>query len=46
VDCALADRDAQIGLRGRDGYEALKVINLIYKSAREGIRIKNEAPEV
>jgi len=46
VDCALADRDAQIGLRGRDGYEALKVINLIYKSAREGIHIKNEAPEV
>lgn len=43
VDCALAGRDAQTGLRGRDGLEALRVIQLIYRSAREGIAIRNEA---
>ncbi len=41
VECASADSDAKIGLRGRDGYEALKVINLIYESAREGRHIYN-----
>ncbi len=46
VDCALHDRDAQIGLRGVDGLETLKVINLIYKSAAEGMHIRNEALEV
>lgn len=45
VDCARQDCDARVGLRGRDGLETLKVINLIYRSAREGIRIKNELPE-
>ena len=34
--------DAKIGLRGVDGYEAIKVINLIYQSAREGRTIKND----
>jgi predicted dehydrogenase len=34
--------DAKIGLRGVDGFEALKVINLIYKSAKEGIKIVND----
>lgn len=43
VECALADKDADVGLRGVDGLETLKVINLIYKSAREGIHIKNPA---
>jgi hypothetical protein len=38
-------KDAQIGLRGKDGLETLKVINLIYKSAKEGIHIRNEALE-
>ena len=42
VDCALNDRDAQVGLRGKDGLETLKVINLIYKSAKEGVHIKND----
>ncbi len=46
VDCALEGKDAQIGLRGVDGYETLRVINLIYKSAREGVSIKNENKEV
>ena len=42
VDCAVKGTDAKVGLRGRDGYEALKVINLIYESAREGRHIVNE----
>jgi len=39
VECAVEHKDAQIGLRGVDGLETLKVINLIYKSAKEGKRI-------
>lgn len=46
VDCALAGKDAQVGLRGIDGYETLRVINLIYKSAKDGVNIKNENKEV
>lgn len=42
VDCALDDRDANVGLRGIDGLEALKVIKLIYQSADEGVRITND----
>ncbi|HHX30830.1 MAG TPA: Gfo/Idh/MocA family oxidoreductase [Clostridiaceae bacterium] len=42
VDCALAGVDAEAGLRGIDGLETMKVISLIYKSACEGIAIKNE----
>lgn len=45
VECALAGIDAEVGLRGIDGLETLKVINLIYKSAREGVSIKNESKE-
>lgn len=45
VDSALAGQDAKVGLRGRDGLETLKVINLIYRSAREGVRIKNDRLE-
>lgn len=45
VECAMADRDAQVGLRGIDGLETLKVINLIYKSAKEGIHIRNPHKE-
>jgi hypothetical protein len=33
--------DAKVGLCGIDGLEALKVVNLIYQSAKEGISIKN-----
>ncbi|MEG2858117.1 MAG: Gfo/Idh/MocA family oxidoreductase, partial [Clostridia bacterium] len=43
MTCARDNKDAKIGLRGVDGYEALKVINLIYKSAREGVAIKNDS---
>lgn len=43
VDCIQKNCDAKVGLRGIDGLEAVKVIHLIYKSAREGIHIKNEA---
>ena len=45
VESALAGRDAQVGLRGVDGLETLKVINLIYRSAREGIQIRNPRKE-
>lgn len=45
VDSALAGQDAQVGLRGRDGLETLKVINLIYRSAREGVSVKNDKLE-
>ena len=41
VECALKDRDAQIGLRGCDGLETLKVINLIYRSAKTGEHVVN-----
>lgn len=43
VDCALADKDAEVGLRGIDGLETLKVIHLIYQSAREGRKMENDA---
>ena len=45
MDCARNDRDAQVGLRGIDGLETLKVINLIYKSAKEGVHIRNPHKE-
>lgn len=45
VDSALNNIDAKVGLRGKDGYEALKVINLIYRSAKEGIRITNDTKD-
>jgi predicted dehydrogenase len=45
MECCMADKDARSGLRGVDGYETLKVINLIYRSAKEGIRITNSGME-
>lgn len=42
MECAKEGKDAKVGLRGVDGYIALKVVNLIYKSAREGIKIVND----
>lgn len=42
VDCALAGVDAQVGLRGVDGLETMKVISLIYQSSREGKTMYNE----
>ena len=45
VDCAMAGEDAQVGLRGVDGLEAMRVINLIYKSAKEGVNVKNDKLE-
>ncbi len=42
MECAGKSVDAKVGLRGMDGYEALKVIHLIYKSAKEGVRITNK----
>lgn len=41
MECCLKNGDARVGLRGIDGLEALKVINLIYKSAKEGVKIVN-----
>lgn len=45
VDSAKNNADARIGLRGRDGLEALKVVHLIYRSAHEGISIQNDLSE-
>ena len=45
VECAVNGTDAQVGLRGIDGLEALRVINLIYKSAKEGVTVKNDRLE-
>lgn len=42
MECCRKNVDAKVGLRGVDGLEALRVVNLIYKSAREGIKIVNE----
>jgi predicted dehydrogenase len=41
VDCCQKNRDADVGMRGIDGLEALKVINYIYESAKLGKTIKN-----
>ncbi|MEG1316431.1 MAG: Gfo/Idh/MocA family oxidoreductase [Oscillospiraceae bacterium] len=46
IECAAADKDAMVGLRGLDGLKTLEVINLIYASAREGKRIDNPDREV
>jgi len=42
LECCAQDKEPKVGLRGIDGLEALRVINLIYKSAREGVAIKND----
>ena len=42
MECCRDGRDAKVGLRGVDGLEALRVVNLIYKSAKEGVRIANK----
>ena len=45
MECCSNNKDAKTGLRGIDGYETLKVINLIYKSAKEGVKITNKDQE-
>ncbi len=45
MECAAENKEAMVGLRGIDGLEALEVINLIYKSSREGIKIQNSKLE-
>jgi predicted dehydrogenase len=42
MECCLENKDAKTGLRGVDGLEALKVVGLIYKSAKEGVKIINK----
>ncbi len=42
MESARDNKDAKVGLRGIDGYEAIRVINLMYKSAREGVAVKKE----
>lgn len=41
MECCCGNKDAKVGLRGVDGLEALKVINLVYQSARDGVKILN-----
>lgn len=42
MECILEDKEAMVGLRGIDGLEALRVMNLAYESAREGKKIVND----
>ncbi|NMA95841.1 MAG: Gfo/Idh/MocA family oxidoreductase [Clostridiales bacterium] len=42
MECIIEDKEAMVGLRGIDGLETLRVINLAYESAREGKRIVND----
>ncbi len=41
VDFCAKNVEANVGMRGEDGLEALKVINYIYQSAKEGRAVKN-----
>jgi predicted dehydrogenase len=41
MESCLNNQEAKIGLRGVDGLEALKIVSLIYKSAKEGVKIIN-----
>lgn len=41
VDCCREDKEADVGMRGIDGLEALRVIDCIYRSASEGKTIRN-----
>jgi len=45
IDCVSKNTEAKTGLRGVDGLEAVKVINYIYRSAKDGVLIKNTALE-
>ena len=40
VDCVKEDKEPQLGVRSEDGLKALEITMTIYKSAREGNRIK------
>ena len=42
LECCAAHKPAKPGLRGIDGLQALKVVDAVYRSAREGRAIKNE----
>ena len=42
MECLIKNEDAKIGLRGIDGLESLKVVKLVYKSSKEGIKIVND----
>ncbi len=42
MECCLQNSEPRKGLRGVDGLEALEVVGLIYRSAKEGIRIVND----
>lgn len=46
IDCCRQDIEAGVGMRGEDGLEALKVVNYIYESARQGKTINNPSLEV
>ena len=41
LQCCAEDREADVGMRGEDGLEALKVIRAVYESASEGKRVDN-----
>jgi len=43
MECIRTDTEPRVGLRGVDGYEALKVVEAIYASAKQGVTVKNPA---
>jgi predicted dehydrogenase len=42
VECAAKNMPSSVGTRGEDGLEALKLVNCVYRSAREGRTVKKE----
>jgi predicted dehydrogenase len=42
MECCAAGVEAPKGLTGEAGLEALRVVDLIYRSAREGLAVKND----
>lgn len=41
IECCAAGEEARNGVRGVDGLEAIKVVNYVYQSAREGKKVLN-----
>jgi predicted dehydrogenase len=39
VECAMENRPSCVGTRGEDGYEALRLAECLYRSAREGVTV-------
>jgi predicted dehydrogenase len=42
IECCAENKPAKYGVRGADGLCALKIMEAIYRSAKEGVTIKND----